>query len=324
MKQPLPPKVDICVVGAGSAGAALAGNAALRGIRVLCLDRRPLGGSGAHWVNGVGRGDFEAAGIDPPRGPELRGMDTTPNAPENEGLRGSLCGGRAGERQPSSVHPLADRGWCRREAEGSEGIGDVARAGKPHSLVGSALVFADLLDTLHVKEAVARADRSWRRGTRDVGASARASPPLVDPGRVRPAVRDDLRRRLTTPGVVGHGVADAVAVRRALSWIWRALGDEETVLEATRGRLDVGGRGFGGGIVGSAVRHRWWVLGDGGGRRLVGPFDRLGLRDLGFRRRTASHQQCKREESRPQHACKGIAVKARRTATRATIAGWCC
>ena len=42
---------------------------------MLCLDRRPLRGSGAHWVNGVGRGDFEAAGIEPPQGPELRGMD---------------------------------------------------------------------------------------------------------------------------------------------------------------------------------------------------------------------------------------------------------
>ncbi len=75
MKQSLPSNVDLCVVGAGTAGAALAGHAALRGMRVLCLDRRPLDGSGAHWVNGVGRSDFEAAGIEPPQGSELRGVD---------------------------------------------------------------------------------------------------------------------------------------------------------------------------------------------------------------------------------------------------------
>ncbi len=44
-------------------------------MRVLCLDRKPLRGSGAHWVNGVGRGDFEAAGVEAPQGAELRGLD---------------------------------------------------------------------------------------------------------------------------------------------------------------------------------------------------------------------------------------------------------
>lgn len=72
----LPSNVDLLVVGAGSAGAALAGHAAAKGLRVLCLDRRALGDAGAHWVNGVGRDDFAAAGIDAPTGPELRGSDT--------------------------------------------------------------------------------------------------------------------------------------------------------------------------------------------------------------------------------------------------------
>jgi flavin-dependent dehydrogenase len=72
----LPSKVDLCVVGAGTAGAALSFHAASRGLRVLCLDRRPLDGAGARWVNGVGRTDFAAAGIDVPTGPELRGGDS--------------------------------------------------------------------------------------------------------------------------------------------------------------------------------------------------------------------------------------------------------
>jgi len=72
----LPERVDLCVVGAGTAGAALAGHAALRGMRVLCLDRRALHTAGARWVNGVSRADFDAAGIPQPQAPELRGADT--------------------------------------------------------------------------------------------------------------------------------------------------------------------------------------------------------------------------------------------------------
>lgn len=72
----LPSKVDLCVVGAGTAGAALSYFAASQGLRVLCLDRRALGGAGARWVNGVSRSDFETVGLDLPKGDELRGEDT--------------------------------------------------------------------------------------------------------------------------------------------------------------------------------------------------------------------------------------------------------
>lgn len=72
----LPPKVDLFVVGAGTAGATLSLHAASCGLRVLCVDRRPLDEAGARWVNGVGRADFQQAAIDAPSGAELRGSDT--------------------------------------------------------------------------------------------------------------------------------------------------------------------------------------------------------------------------------------------------------
>ena len=43
----LPASVDLVVVGAGTAGAALAGAAAARGLSVLCLERGDLGAAGA-------------------------------------------------------------------------------------------------------------------------------------------------------------------------------------------------------------------------------------------------------------------------------------
>lgn len=66
-------RVDLAIVGAGTAGAALAYLAAKRGLRVACIERRPLGEAGARWVNGVPRWTFEEAGIPAPIAPELRG-----------------------------------------------------------------------------------------------------------------------------------------------------------------------------------------------------------------------------------------------------------
>jgi flavin-dependent dehydrogenase len=64
---------DVAVVGAGTAGAAVAGFLAEHGMRVVCVDRRPLDRAGAHWVNGVPASAFERAGLPPPAGPEHRG-----------------------------------------------------------------------------------------------------------------------------------------------------------------------------------------------------------------------------------------------------------
>lgn len=62
---------DVIVCGAGSAGAALAGMAAARGLRVLVLERRMLDRAGAGWVNDVPGWMFDEAGIARPRGDEL-------------------------------------------------------------------------------------------------------------------------------------------------------------------------------------------------------------------------------------------------------------
>lgn len=65
--------MDLLVAGAGTAGAALAGSAAARGLTVLCVDRGPLDAAGASWVNGITREAFQEAGVPAPEGAELRG-----------------------------------------------------------------------------------------------------------------------------------------------------------------------------------------------------------------------------------------------------------
>jgi flavin-dependent dehydrogenase len=66
---------DLAIVGAGSAGAALAGHAARAGMRVMVLERRPIEEAGARWVNGVARWMFEESGIAAPSGSECVGQE---------------------------------------------------------------------------------------------------------------------------------------------------------------------------------------------------------------------------------------------------------
>lgn len=64
-------RVDVVIIGAGSAGSAAALLCARRGLRVLCLERRQLSEAGGRWVNGVPAWMFDAAGLTQPRGEEL-------------------------------------------------------------------------------------------------------------------------------------------------------------------------------------------------------------------------------------------------------------
>lgn len=66
-------RADVIVVGAGSSGAAVSAFLAERGLRVICLERRPLDRAGARWVNGVPRAAFFEAGIALPSGDESDG-----------------------------------------------------------------------------------------------------------------------------------------------------------------------------------------------------------------------------------------------------------
>lgn len=61
-------EVDLLIVGAGTAGAATAAFAAEAGMRVACLDRRPLASAGARWVNGVTRTALRELGVTPREG----------------------------------------------------------------------------------------------------------------------------------------------------------------------------------------------------------------------------------------------------------------
>jgi flavin-dependent dehydrogenase len=65
--------VDVAIVGAGTAGAAAAALCARRGLKVVCVDRRPLDQAGARWVNDVPGWTFDEAGIARPRGAEVVG-----------------------------------------------------------------------------------------------------------------------------------------------------------------------------------------------------------------------------------------------------------
>ena len=66
---------DLAVVGAGTAGAALAGFAARAGMRVVVLERHSLDDAGARWVNGVARWMFGEAGLVAPGDDERVGNE---------------------------------------------------------------------------------------------------------------------------------------------------------------------------------------------------------------------------------------------------------
>lgn len=64
---------DVAIVGAGTAGAALAYQLAARGVRVVVVEKGPLGRAGATWFNAVSRAAFTAADIPFPQPPEDAG-----------------------------------------------------------------------------------------------------------------------------------------------------------------------------------------------------------------------------------------------------------
>jgi flavin-dependent dehydrogenase len=66
-------RADLAIVGAGTAGAALAGFAAEAGLSVVCIERRKASEAGARWVNGVPAWTFDQARLARPTGAELRG-----------------------------------------------------------------------------------------------------------------------------------------------------------------------------------------------------------------------------------------------------------
>jgi len=78
---------DAVIVGAGSAGAAAAGNLAQCGLGVALLDRRPLERAGPHWFNGLPARFFDQAGLARPAAPELRGGESALLIEEPEGPR---------------------------------------------------------------------------------------------------------------------------------------------------------------------------------------------------------------------------------------------
>ncbi len=63
-------RVDVVVVGAGTAGANAAYQLARRGLAVVLLERRAADRAGAQWHNGVLDWQFARAGLAPPEGPE--------------------------------------------------------------------------------------------------------------------------------------------------------------------------------------------------------------------------------------------------------------
>lgn len=72
-----PTKVDVAIVGAGSAGAAAASFCAHRGMVTACVEAESLDLAGARWTNLMPVWFFEEAGLPPPQGGELRGEPVT-------------------------------------------------------------------------------------------------------------------------------------------------------------------------------------------------------------------------------------------------------
>lgn len=64
---------DVAIVGAGTAGAALAWQCARRGLRVVVVEKGALEQAGASWFNAVSRAAFDAAGVPRPQAPEDAG-----------------------------------------------------------------------------------------------------------------------------------------------------------------------------------------------------------------------------------------------------------
>lgn len=64
---------DVIVVGAGTAGANVAGQLARRGLAVVVVERRAFDDGGAHWHNGVPPWMFDRAGVTRPEPPEIDG-----------------------------------------------------------------------------------------------------------------------------------------------------------------------------------------------------------------------------------------------------------
>jgi flavin-dependent dehydrogenase len=65
-------QADVVVLGAGTAGLQAALQLAKTGRSVVVLERRAEGRSGARWCNGTSAWQFERAGLEPPKPPELR------------------------------------------------------------------------------------------------------------------------------------------------------------------------------------------------------------------------------------------------------------
>jgi flavin-dependent dehydrogenase len=93
-------KVDVVVVGAGTAGAGVAHQCASRGMRVVVLERRSLRQAGARWVNGVALHHLDAAGIPRPEDDD----DELVTAPENF----HLVAGWGPERVVVKDHGVSD------------------------------------------------------------------------------------------------------------------------------------------------------------------------------------------------------------------------
>jgi flavin-dependent dehydrogenase len=94
-------RADVIVIGLGSAGAAASTFFAQKGFRVVAVDKRPVGETGARWVNSVPRWCFEDARVATPSGEELFGG----HAPDAEHVFHLIAPGGAA-RLPLKAPPV--------------------------------------------------------------------------------------------------------------------------------------------------------------------------------------------------------------------------
>jgi menaquinone-9 beta-reductase len=263
---------DVAIVGAGTAGAGAAWQCARRGMRVVCVDARPLAEAGARWVNGVASWLLDEAGIPAPEGEELRGGDEPFHllagwGPERVVMR------RRGVIE-LDMRKLVERLQGLAQAGGAELRGDLRVLGLRTNERGVVLDTAD--GPLHASVVV---DASGLAGARlvptpaiareHICAAAQAVHAVVD----GPAARAFFDRHEVPEGesLCFAGIAGGYSILNV-----RLEGDELSILT---GSIPADGQPSGKAMLDRFVaEHRWIGAQQFGGARAIPirrPFDRL-------------------------------------------------
>lgn len=115
-------KTQVCVLGGGTAGSAVARFASEAGLDVVCVDQRPRDRAGARWVNGIPNWTWDEVGLEKPLEPELRGNSQRFHLVA--GMDGPRISVEGHQSQEVDMRLLAERLRSGAEAAGAEFLFD--------------------------------------------------------------------------------------------------------------------------------------------------------------------------------------------------------